>query len=54
MLDLPKELQIKETELAIDVMYVEDQAFLHSIDRKVKGKQLIPLGTMKKATYRAF
>ena len=32
---LPEELQVKESELAIDVMYVEDQAFFHSMDRKV-------------------
>ena len=50
VLELPPELQIKETELAINVMYVEDQAFFHSMDRRVQGEQLIPLGTMKKAT----
>ena len=48
-IDLPPELLIKETELAIGVLYVADQALLHSVDRKVKGKTLVPLGTIKKA-----
>ena len=50
MLDLPDELKITETELAVDVMFVEDQAFVHSLDRKIKGGCLVPLGTMRKAT----
>ena len=49
MIDLPKELTIVETELAIDVIYVDSEAFLHAIDRKIKGKALVPLGTMQKA-----
>ena len=36
VLELPPELQVKETELAIDVMYVKDQAFWHSLDRTVR------------------
>ena len=49
VIDLPSELIISETELAIDVVYVESEAFLHAIDRKIKAKSLVPLGTKKKA-----
>ena len=32
ILDLLEELQIKETELAVDVMFIENQASVHSLD----------------------
>ena len=48
VIDLPPELWISETELTIDVVYVESEAFLHAIDRKIKAKSLVPLGTKKK------
>ena len=35
-----------DIELAIDVMYVKDQTFFHSMDRKVQGGELVPLGTI--------
>ena len=35
-------------EMAIDVMYIEDVSFLHSIDQKIKFRALVPLGRRKK------
>ena len=49
VVDLPPELMETETELAIDVVFVENEAFLHCVDRKLKGKSVVPLGTTKKA-----
>ena len=46
VLELPEELKVKTTELAIDVIFIEDQGFFHTLDRKVQGECLIPLGTL--------
>ena len=35
-------------ELAIDVVYINDQSFLHSVDRRIKFKGISHLGTRKK------
>ena len=49
VVDLPQELQITEAELAIDVFFLENEAFLHCVDRTIKGKTAVPLRTTKKA-----
>ena len=48
--ELPSELDVKGMviEMAIDVMYINDVSFLHSIDRKIKFRALVPLGRQKK------
>ena len=48
--EMPKELDVKGMviEMAIDVMYINDVSFLHSIDRKIKFRALVPLGRRKK------
>ena len=43
VIELPEELQIAETELAIDVVFIEKEAFLHALDQKIKGKSIVPL-----------
>ena len=48
LIDLPKELCIKEVDLAIDVVYVESEAFLNCLDRTMKVGHLVPLGTKKR------
>ena len=40
LIELPDEMQLKETEVALDVVYVEDQAFVNAVDRKAKYKSL--------------
>ena len=35
-------------ELAIDVVYINDQSFLHAIDRTIKLRGIAHLGTRKK------
>ena len=47
---LPAELihNGRKIELAIDVVYINDQSFLHSVDRSVKLNLLSALGTRKK------
>ena len=47
--DVVEELMIATVELAIDVVFVENEAFLHCVDRTLKGKSVVPLGTTKKA-----
>ena len=49
-IDLPPELKVKgmEIELAVDVVYINDQSFLHSVDRTIKFRGLSHLGTRKK------
>ena len=49
VVDLPPELMIVAAELAIDVIFVENEAFLHCVDQTLKGKSVVPLGTTKKA-----
>ena len=52
VVDLPPELQISEVELAMDVLFINDQAFFHAKDRTIKFKGLVPLGTVgKKKSY---
>lgn len=48
-IDLPSELKVKglEIELAINVVYINDQSFLHSIDQTIKLRGLSTLGTRK-------
>ena len=47
-IELPPELVIEMVELAIDVIYVSTEAFLHTVDRKIKNVSVVPLGTAKK------
>ena len=47
VIDLPSELEIKEGDLSIDVVYIETEAFLNCIDRTMKAGHLVPLGTKK-------
>ena len=50
IIELPPELNVKgrKAELAIDVVYINDQSFLHSVDRTIKLRGLSHLGTRKK------
>ena len=50
IVDLPPELQLKSVDIAMDVVYVEDQAFLNAVDRSAKFKSLACMGTTKKLT----
>ena len=50
IVDLPSELQLRSVDIAMDVVYVEDQAFLNAVDRSAKFKSLACLGTSKKVT----
>ena len=50
IVELPPELRISETELAADVLFIEGQAFITSIDRKVKFEGVVPMGNYKKLT----
>ena len=49
-IDLLPELRIKgmETELAIDMVYINDKAFLHILNRKIKCLHTVVLGTCAK------
>ena len=47
---LPEELRIKHTELAADIIYIENQAFINLIDWRIKFHGLAPLGTQRKVT----
>ena len=48
--ELPEELDVKEwiIDLAIDVLYINDCSFFHSIDRKIKFRAIVPLGRREK------
>ena len=50
VVEFPDELQHKgrRIELVIDVVYINDQSFLHSVDRTIKLKLFTALGTRKK------
>ena len=48
IVDIPDELKIADTEIVADVMFIEDQAFVNAVDRKIKYKCLAWLGTFKK------
>ena len=48
IIELPSELRIRKTELAADVMFIEGQALITSIDRKVKFEGVVPMGNFKK------
>ena len=47
---IPRELEMKgkKVEIAIDVVYINDQSFLHLVDRTVKFRGISHLGTRKK------
>ena len=49
VIDLPSELKIEMVELVIDVIYISTEAFLHTVDRKIKTVSVVLLGTAKKA-----
>ena len=50
VIELPEDLQHngRKLELAIDVVYINDEFFLHSVDRRIKLKLISTLGTRKK------
>ena len=50
VVELPKELDIKgpKVALAINMFFVNNKAFLHAIDQKVKLNSCVVLGTKKK------
>ena len=43
VIDLPPELEIEMVELAINIIYVATEAFLHTVDRKIKAVSIVPL-----------
>lgn len=49
-IELPEELDVKGwiVDMAVDVMYINDVSFFHSIDRKIKFRALVPLRRRKK------
>ena len=50
VIEIPPELEVKgmRLELAIDVVYINDQSFLHAVDRTIKLRGIAHLGTRKK------
>ena len=48
IVEIPEELRIKDTEVALDMVYVEDQVFVNTVDWKLKYKLLACMGTKKK------
>ena len=50
IIELPPELNVRgrKVELAIDVVYINDQSFLHSVGRTINLQGLSHLGTRKK------
>ena len=50
VIELPPELKVKgmRIESAIDVVYINDQSFLHSVDQTIKLRGVAHLGTRKK------
>ena len=50
MIELPPKLNVrgKKVKLAIDVVYINDQSFLHSVDLTIKMRALSHLGMRKK------
>lgn len=47
---LPKELEIKSTEIAADIVFIEDQACVNTIDPRIKFRRIAPFGTKKNVT----
>ena len=49
-IELPPELEVagKEMELAIDVVYINRECFLHTVDRTIKEPSCVTLGTYSK------
>ena len=49
-IELPPKLRLKgmEMELAIDVLFINNEAFLHTVDRKIKCPNAVVLGTPAK------
>lgn len=50
IIELPHELEIegREVELAMDVVFINDQSFLHTVDGLIRYHGLVALGTRKK------
>ena len=50
VIELPLELRTEgmEVDLAINVVFVNDEVFLHTLDRRFKTPSLVVLGTKKK------
>ena len=50
IIEIPPELEVKgmKLELAIDVVYINDQSFLHAVDRTIKLRGIAHLGTRKR------
>ena len=46
MIELPPELMVegKKIELAIDILFIDGEAFLHSVDRSIKYNGVVSLG----------
>ena len=51
VIELPPELRTEgmEGDLAIDVVFVNNKAFLHTLNRRLKYPSLVVLGTKKKS-----
>ena len=50
MIEIPPELDLagKEMELAVDVVYITRERFLHTVDRTIKEPSCVTLGTYTK------
>ena len=48
--ELPPELDVagREVELAVDIVYINGEAFLHTIDRTLKNPTCVTLGSYAK------
>ena len=49
-MELPPELRMegREIKIAIDVVCINNESFLHSLDRTIKHNELVVLGTQRK------
>ena len=49
-MELPSKLQMngKEVDLAVDVVYINQEAFLHAVDRTIKCPSCVAIGTYTK------
>ena len=50
MVEIPDELKIKETEIAEDLILIEDQAFVNSVDKRIKYTIISWMVTKKNLT----
>ena len=50
VVEMPPELNSEgmEVDLAIDVVFIDNEAFLHTVDRKIKKPSCVVLGTKRK------